>query len=372
MKIGILTLPLHSNYGGIIQAYALKTVLERLGHETFFIEHINLPRQLPLTIRYFVYLKRYIIKHILKKKIIVRYDKYAQNIYKYNMKGTLPFINKYIQNSILNIRNINFSQIDAVIVGSDQVWRTAYASPIEKFFFNFLGEVHSNIKKIAYAASFGTDNWEYTPQQTERCAKLAKQFDLITVREDSGIKLCKKYLGVNAWLVLDPTLLLEKEDYVRIIIAENTPKFNGNLFAYILDDSSQKREFVKNIATQQELKPFSIIPTNKEIKDGKLFPCVSLWLRAFQDADFVVTDSFHGCIFSIIFNKPFIAIGNKDRGQARFVSLLKLFELQNRFVDITRLSTLPHMNAIDWGKVNTIKNQMKKKSIELLTSRLTY
>lgn len=371
MKIGIFTLPLHTNYGGIIQAYALKSVLERLGHEIFFLEHINLPQQLPITIRYFVYFKRYIIKHVLKKKIIVCYDKNAQNIYKYNMKGTLPFINKYIQNNILNIRNINFSQVDAVIVGSDQVWRTAYASPIEKFFLNFL-DGNNHIKKIAYAASFGIENWDFTPQQTTECARLAKQFDLITVREDSGVNLCKEYLGVSAEQVLDPTMLLEMEDYVKIIKAENAPKSEGNLFAYMLDDSPQKQAFVENIATKKGLTAFSIMPQVEQNNTTLAYPSVHKWLRSFMDAEFVVTDSFHGCVFSIIFNKPFIAIGNKDRGQARFKSLLKLFNLQNRLVDITQLSTLPHMYDIDWEKINIIKNQMKKESIELLTSKLTY
>lgn len=370
MKIGILTLPLHSNYGGIIQAYALKATLENMGHEVIFIEHVNYPPQLPINIKYLIYIKRCIFKYILKKDIIVRLDKHNMDIFRFRMKEILPFINKYIQHDIRYTKDINFSQLNAVVVGSDQVWRTAYANPIEKYFLNFL-DGNNHIKKIAYAASFGIENWDFTPQQTTECARLAKQFNLITVREDSGVNLCKEYLGVSAEQVLDPTMLLEMEDYVKIIKAENTPKSEGNLFAYMLDDSPQKQEFVEKIATKKGLTAFSIMPKEGQTDITPTYPGVHKWLRSFMDAEFVVTDSFHGCVFSIIFNKPFIAIGNKGRGQARFDSLLKLFELENRLIDISQLNTESAIKDIDWTKVNSIRQMMKKKSISLINGPLT-
>lgn len=369
MKIGILTLPLDYNFGGIVQAYALKRVLEQLGHEAFFIEHIKYPQRLPIKIRYLIYIKRSILRFVFRKNVIIRYDKYCQDFYFHRIKGTFPFITKYIQHDILNIKGINFSQMNAVVVGSDQVWRTAYARPIEKFFLNFL-DGNNHIRKIAYAASFGIQNWDFTPQQTTECARLAKQFDLITVREDSGVNLCKKYLGVSAEQVLDPTMLLEMEDYVKIIKAENAPESEGNLFAYMLDDSPQKQEFVEKIATKKGLKAFSIMPQEGQTDITPTYPGVHKWLHSFMDAEFVVTDSFHGCVFSIIFNKPFIAIGNKERGQARFDSLLKLFELENRLIDISQLNARPTIQDIDWNKVNSIRQRMKEKSISLINTFL--
>lgn len=369
MRIGILTLPLNHNYGGIVQAYALKNTLEKLGHTITFIEHIKYPPLLPLRIRYLVYIKRWIFKYLFNKKIIVRYDKYCRDIFITKTRKVLPFINKYIQHDIFSIKDINLSQFYAVIVGSDQVWRPEYAIHIENFFLNFIED--NRIKKIAYAASFGVNSWDFTPQQTTECARLAKQFNLITVREDSGVYLCKKYLGVAAEQVLDPTMLLEMEDYIKIIQTENAPKSEGNLFAYMLDDSTQKQEFVENIATKKGLTAFSIMPQEGQNNITPTYPGVHKWLRSFMDAEFVVTDSFHGCVFSIIFNKPFIAIGNKERGQARFNSLLKLFKLENRLIDISQLNTEPTIKDIDWTKVNSIRQMMKEKSISLIKGSLT-
>lgn len=370
MKIGILTLPLHSNYGGIIQAYALKRVLEKLGHEIFFFEHIAYPQRPHMKFRNLIYFKRFILKYFFRQNIIVRYDRYCQLFNAQKLKQTLPFIEMYIQKNYYTIDNINSYLIDAFIVGSDQVWRTNYAKPIQKYFLNFIKD-KKDIKKIAYAASFGTDKWEFSPQQTEECARLAKKFDLITVREDSGVNLCKQYLGVSAEQVLDPTMLLGIEDYVKIIKAENTLKSKGNLFAYILNNTSQKQEFIKNMAIKKELKAFSIIPEEAQNIIAQPYPGIHIWLRAFMDAEFIVTDSFHGCVFSIIFNKPFIAIGNKERGQARFDSLLKLFDLENRLIDLSQLNAEPVTQDIDWNKVNSIRQMLREKSISLINRTLT-
>lgn len=100
---------------------------------------------------------------------------------------------------------------------------------------------HLSIKKrIAYAISFSTDVWEYKETLTGKCAKLVKYFDVVTVWEDSGVKLCKEYLCVNAFHVLDPTMFLQGEDYLKILEKSNTPKSNVNLFDYILDPNPVK------------------------------------------------------------------------------------------------------------------------------------
>src|SRR5690606_19965537 len=98
------------------------------------------------------------------------------------------------------------NRYDAVIVGSDQTWRPRYSPNIYNYFLDFLRD--ENVRRIAYASSFGTDKWEYNDKQTDRCSKLAKEFDMISVREKSGVDLCIRHLGVEALAVLDPTLLL--------------------------------------------------------------------------------------------------------------------------------------------------------------------
>lgn len=105
--------------------------------------------------------------------------------------------------------------LDAYVVGSDQVWRPAFnlGPRLGNMFLDFAGD---DVKKISYAASFGCKEWEYTEEQERMCGKLAKRFDAISVREASGVDLCKEHFGVDATLVLDPTLLLNKEDYGKV------------------------------------------------------------------------------------------------------------------------------------------------------------
>lgn len=372
MRVAILTLPLHINYGGIVQTYALQTIVKNLGHDVYVLKHqpILLPERYGVKIRYWIYLKRFLNKYLRHKDIDVFVDVKERERYSKKVYYSQDFITKYINKKEFDVQNIKDQDcFDCYIVGSDQVWRPIYAYPIEKYYLKFL-ENKDYIRRIAYAASFGSEEWEYTEQQTLECAKLARKFDMITVREDSGVDLCQKYLGVKVTHVLDPTMLLEKADYVSIVEKENIPASKGNLFVYMLDDSAQKQNYVQQVALKLNLKQFTIIPSNKELDQGEPYPGVPVWLRAFMDAQFVVTDSFHGCVFSIIFNKPFIALGNKGRGQARFDSLLRMFHLQNRLVDVGDLSMDCIIYPIDWSIVNAIRTKMKDFSIALLTNAL--
>lgn len=370
MKIGILTLPFNSNYGGILQAYALQTSLERLGHDVVVLEHeVSTPKRLKVKIRYLVYLKRFILKFLFGKNIIVKEDKLNREKYLNNLSEINRFIASYIKLVGFDVNNPYKFQLDAIVVGSDQVWRPCYANPIYKYFLDFISEDKS-IRKIAYAASFGTDKWEFTSEETDRCSELVKNFDCITVREDSGVGLCEKYFGVQATHVLDPTMLLDKEDYIKIVETAKVPKFRGNLFAYILDENPEKNNYVSLVSNKLGLLKYGISSIDNYKEQDIPFPSVLVWLRAFMDAEFVVTDSFHGCVFSIIFNKPFIAIGNECRGMSRFNSLLKLFQLENRLIYSLKLSNEPIVNDIDWKKVNQIKEEMKDRSMSIIISNL--
>lgn len=267
---------------------------------------------------------------------------------------------------------------EAYVVGSDQCWRPCYNYYLPAMFLDFARD--KKVRQIAYAASFGTDKWEFSPKQTDICAPLAKKFDLITVREDSGIELCKKHLGADAIHVLDPTMLLDKEDYIHLCEAENEPRAEGTLFHYILDPDDRKTSFVGKVAAETGLKAFQVMPkrfigkhTREDMKcriGDFVFPRVTAWLRAFMDAEMTIVDSFHGAVFSIIFNKPFWVIGNEKRGMARFTSLLKMFHLEDRLVDEAELGNLDFHKAIDWNEVNSILEEKRRASKELLLENL--
>lgn len=376
MKIGILTQPLHANYGGLLQNYALQQTLIRAGYE---VETIDWEGDSGL--RETLYKMKVRVLHTLLP------NKYPQLGYKPNnneqaiiQRNTNHFINTYINHTEAMhsydgfVRQAAKGKYDAYVVGSDQCWRPCYNAFLSSMFLDFVQD--KQVKRIAYAASFGTDKWEFTPQQTAVCAPLSKKFDMVSVREDSGVKLCEEHLGVNAVHVLDPTMLLTKEDYVQLIEKEKEPESNGSLFNYILDPDIKKSAFIQKVAKSKGLKAFQVLPkcqtetrTKEDIKyriEDCVFPGVTTWLRAFMDADMTIVDSFHGMVFSIIFNKPFWAIGNVSRGMSRFTSLLKMFHLEDRLLDADNLNDVDFSKPIDWTKVNSMLEEKRRECKSLL------
>ena len=231
-----------------------------------------------------------------------------------------------------------------------------------------------DIKRIAYAASFGVDTWEYNPKDTKNALKAIQRFDAVSTREQSGVTLCKDYLDyIDAVQVLDPTLLLDRIDYEHIMEeSDKTHEINGNLMCYVLDYTNEKRQYISECAKVLDMIPFE---TNSkyEVKGASLEeivqPPVEQWLRSFRDSSYVITDSFHACVFSILFHKPFIVIGNNSRGLARFQSLLSLFELEDRMLIDTYDVSLCNKD-INWEKVDSKLDKLRADSKSFLEQAL--
>ena len=207
MKIAIITLPLNTNYGGILQAYALQTVLQRMGHD---VQHLQPKVEFhplhPVWKMPFVWSKRLLRKCFGGEWRLPVFEHPHRWIRRY----TDVFIYKHIEMRPLSDEEWNASlakDYDVFMVGSDQVWRPCYALPLERYFLSFLDDTGSN-PRIAYAASFGTENCEFSANQILDCRKLLQKFSFVSVREQSGTEICKRIFGVNASHVLDPTLLL--------------------------------------------------------------------------------------------------------------------------------------------------------------------
>lgn len=374
-KIGILTLKLEDNFGGVLQNYALHVFLREAGEKpmTFSIE-----KHLSWRVKFASYLYRCFRKFFKKDSRPLRAWKT-----KSEKKVIYANINRFISQNIVMSPPFCFkdssdyeNELDAIIVGSDQVWRYKYVPNIEDYFLKSFVPL-SGIKRIAYAASFGVDQWELPLLKTQKCAKLAQLFDAVSVREDNGIDFCKEYLGVDAVHVLDPTMLLTKDSYICLVEKDKVPKSKGDLFIYILDQSENTRDIVALIKKGLNLKPFTVMPAakfenvgNKRLKDCVL-PSVTAWIRGFMDAEYIITDSFHGTVFSIIFNKPFIAIANRQRGITRFTSLLKMFGLESRLVYSSNQITEELLQStIDFGKVNRIHESEYLKASRFLLDAL--
>lgn len=377
MKIGIITQPLETNYGGLIQAYALKTTLEKLNHEVTIINRVGfLRRNQKTSIKILSKIKKVVFKFFGKDK------KLSKELQDRIDSNCVQFIQKYIKHVSVDLKTldalyeyVNKMQFEGYVVGSDQVWRPSYSPCIENYYIDFCND--ETVKKVAYAASFGGDAWEYTKKETAICSALAKKFNAVSVREDSGVDLCNRYLGVEAKHVLDPTMLLEKEEYEYIVNEENIPQSKGNLFYYFLDDNPTKQELIRYIEKKCNKTSYNCMPAKKAGNEKSIvnvedyvFPSPAKWLRSFMDAEMVITDSFHGTVFSIIFNKPFWVIYNAHRGNTRFDSLLKLFGLTERIIDITDYSNIDFNKSIDWDNVNAIRQKNKQKALEFIKNNL--
>lgn len=374
MRIGIITLPLHNNYGGILQAYALQKVLQKSGHDAMVIDRERCI-QLPTYRKYFSYCKRLIKKIIKDRNLTIQWDKVYNHNINIMRKNTYPFLLKHINRIVIkkNYNELNSYEFDAFVVGSDQVWRP-WQFGENRIYDAFLSFYHNQeIKRISYAASFGTEEWEYTPAQTNECKSLIKKFDAVSVREDSAVKLCKEHFDVDALHVLDPTMLLNAEEYINLFESAATPKSKGTLMCYILDADANKDKLITNVATTLNLKPFSVnskyeIP-NAPIEE-RIQPPVEEWIRGFYDAEYIVTDSFHACVFAILFKKPFIVYGNKERGMARFLSLLKIFGLEDRLVLNAQNAERAIDKPIDWNTVDIKLTEWRKKSLDFISDNL--
>ena len=360
-RIGILTLTPSSNYGGILQTVALYNYLERQGYDVILIN------------------KKFFIRSKIKKVILSLLKNIpGQNIknFRYNYlkeKSLLSSINKYIPNRTKKIYNVNsFRDLiqeykyHAVIVGSDQVWRYKYINDgsYNCYFLDFIKSQET--KKISYAASFGIDYWENKKNVGEVSAML-KDFDHISVRENSGVKICSEDFGVNAEHVLDPTILLTPEDYNEILNIKEDGEENI-LCSYILDSDVRKSKFIEGLAKKNSLE---IKALGSKSSNNKFYT-VKDWVSSIKNSKFVVTDSFHGMVFSIIFNRQFIVIGNKNRGLARFQSLLSKFGLSERILELENLDMgLDIANSvIDYQQVNLIVEHERLVSMSFLKNSI--
>ena len=347
MKIAILTQPLYNNYGGILQNYALQTYLKRQGHETTTVNFAHTPLKLSVP-HYLLSVGKRTLQKILGRNIRyidpIRQDRETFRVDKHQQRFIAAHIRKLDIHPPLTPEFCDRHHYDAYIVGSDQVWRPFYSPCITNFYLDFAQ--NSPARKIAYAASFGVDYWEAKPESTPTLAELARKFDAVSVREASGVALCRQYLNTEARHVIDPTLLLSAEDYLGLSPCPDVKE--SQVVSYILDYSPAKKAICASIADR-----YAAPSQRIGIREDDGYQSIEYWLHAIARARFVVTDSFHGTVFSILFNRPFLAVANEKRGQTRLASLLDMFGLQARLCSENAVPFDILDTPIDWNDVNT-------------------
>lgn len=325
-KVAILTLPLHANYGGILQAWALKTVLERAGYRpTLLMPHAVSTRLDHIILN----LKR------VAKKMLGQYE--GESIKEYTTKETDRFIRQNFNIQVLSsLKDFNPDKFEAIIVGSDQVWRGYYFNNMwhtdnsADAFLDFIAD-DNKIKRISYAASLGISDWDFSKEDTERIKSAIKRFDAISVREESAVNVLKDILDIEAAHLLDPTMLLAADDYIKLAGCREIKK--DKIISYILDSDEEKEELISKVKNQYKLPHVEL----KRDRNSQKLLSVKEWIKGVAEAAVVITDSFHGCVFSIIFGKPLIFCTNAGRGNARFESLINTFGIENNLVDANRI-----------------------------------
>ena len=350
-KIGILTLPFEPNYGWVLQLWALYHFLQSRGYDVEVIDR----RWNDKNPSFIKSLKRWIYYNVF----CLHFSRFFASKFKRTFE---------IRSSEEMTQNFNLKKYDAVIVGSDQVWRMEHTRGADlNYYLDFLKK-RSDVVKIAYAASFGIDTWNGTVEEKDEVSALLSEFTLISVREETGIDICSNVFRVRAEHVLDPTMLLERKEYEKLLSSNHK---KGGVVTYILDFNSLKSKIVDFVAMEKTVDVRNLFPQKHSLYSFHI--SIDSWLSSIKDANFVIVDSFHGMVFSILFEKDFLVIGNKKRGLTRFKSLLGLLELEERLVDENVSNDLIRSiinTPVDYVKVNERLSQMKKKSINLLLRSL--
>lgn len=259
------------------------------------------------------------------------------------------------------------NECDTFILGSDQLLNNNLYNWFDKFMqFDW---VQNNKKKIAYSTSFGTDYIWGSDNDRAELAYFLQQFDAISVREDSAVQLAEKYYQVKATLVLDPVFLVPTNTYHELIKNHATyNNDNNSLFVYILNPTKEKSDAFLFAAKQLNLNIHAAgdgaVEEQNECDLWGIKTTFGLsieqWLTYINNSKFIITDSFHGTCFAIIFKKPFISICNSDRGETRFTSLLKTLDLEERFIkNETELFSRSELftEEIDYDKVYAILSE---------------
>lgn len=352
MKIRMLTQPIGRNIGGILQNFALMTVCKRFSDD---VKTFNIPMPKPIyfpILKYGACVKRIFLKIFFDRRTVVRWW-LEERPFRIPQEKDVVRLGNCKKLKRLDMEDSCF------IFGSDQIWRKVMSPRLMTYFGDFL---KNDVPRIAYAASFGVDYWQFDENESKKIIHLLKKFKAISVREESAVRLLKER-GIEAQLVLDPTLLLQSNDYA-CLETEVSRQFanHRHVFLYCLDKHPLQDEMILRINEKTKMLVMNIME-NLQIDN---------WISGLRTANYVVTDSFHGTVFSILFHKKFIVVANEQRGLTRLQSLLKMFGLENRLIMSFENFDCEKLDAeINYQSVDAVLNREREKSFSFLRKNLS-
>lgn len=319
-----------NNYGAVLTAYSLNYLI----NNSFLIEDFCIKK----------------IKTLSKK------EKFLESF----KQKYLKFIN--IEGKFQNLYNLNLESI-IFISGSDQVFRAfGMWGKIEQYLLDF---VKPDAKKIAFSASFGVDKEQFLKENSKETIEHFKSslssFDFLSVREKSGVEICKDVFGLDAEWIIDPVFILDKSKYDDLM--ENSTKdYSGKIVSYVLDTNEDYKKAYKYLSDKYSKKIVEIANSNTSVEN---------WLSAVKNCELLVTDSFHGMCFAIIFNKPFICVANKERGKTRFDSICEILNIENQCIDnINEIFEKDCVFKYDFETVNKRIDEEKEKGLKFMEKAL--
>ena len=359
MRVAIVTLHRVYNYGSVLQAYATQKVFEKRGHDTKIIDYIT-----PQRTKWRLFWGKGAEG---QSNIIYRIAKIGSFIFKERTFGTfvkkrLNLTKRYITADDLRK---NPPKADIYVTGSDQTWNSQYNEGIDRgFFLDFLPE---NARRIAFVSSFGKA--ELSKGEIAETKRLLGKYEKISVREDSAVKIITD-LGLDIPVqLIDPTLMLEKEEWLKI----SSPRLVKEPYLILMllyNEDNHATEYARKIADEKGLKLVKISwEMKKQPMVDQLFThrSPSDFLSLFYNADFVVTNSFHGLAFSLNLEKQFVIVP-RNEFNSRIESLLRLVGLDKRLVSHLEDAITESEYEIDYQPINRLIQTERKRAKEFLDS----
>lgn len=340
MKIGILTFHCAHNYGAVLQTYALMNFCRSLGHEVYVIDY----RPIYLTKVYDLFSLSHWIDHNPQKciqKVINNIMYFSEQRKRY--KAFATFINRL---NLIPVKSLVESRLDCILIGSDQVWSTEIAGCFDKLFW---GQFPKNgLKIISYAASCGRAIWNEA--ETLKVRSFLEQFDSISVREAELQNYLNQVIDKPVYCVLDPTLLVGEKVFDLISSSLVIPK--KYVLTYEVAYMPRLHEYAHDIAKKLGAEVISLeaYPSyNKVISNPFRTASPNDFIALFKDASYVITNSFHGTSFSIIYKRNFYTLKFGTKTDERSESLLNLLSLSNRMISV---GDVVDYNSIDYGCIS--------------------
>ena len=346
--VGIVGWWYNDNYGGCLTYYALHQVVNKMGLSVLMISKPRIDET----------------KTLDYNTISCRFAKKHYEISKTYHPDRLGKLN---------------DNCNTFLSGSDQLfnyWLWEYSGP--SYYLDFAAP-NKNI--VSYASSFG-NGYNAPAWFSNKIGYWLRRFDALSVREDYAVDICRDYFGIKAEKVLDPVFLCDTQEYDKLIEDVHLKRENNYMLSFFLDPNEEKRQAILKLSKKLKKKYVNLVHASNIENNMK---CLNLdntkgnvdieeWLFYYKNADFIITDSFHGTCFAIIFKKPFISVANMQRGEKRFVSILSELGLMDRLIynieDAWNKNEL--ILPIDYEKVYEKLNKKKEHSYNWLKNALMH